>query len=202
MPKAKAFIYFEDPQRSAIEAEPFWLPELLPLVLPVTLGPPDSDGSKPPFSVANLPCKASVVRLPGGIEHVRLSDSGRTIQLVCRGASIVNGPVSLNFSDFDLRPSAQRLQTLRRLIVLLETGAFPSDLFNPHPRARRLATVLQAFDAKEAGANDRQIAEAILGTEAVSRVWPGQNNSMKERVRNYLREARAIIGGELSRFMR
>lgn len=178
------------------------MPELMPLVLPVTLGPPDSDGSKPSFAIANLPCKASVVRLPGGIEHVRLSDSGRTIQLVCRGASIVNGPVSLNFSDSDLRPSAHRLQTLRRLIVLLETGAFPSDLFNPHPRARRLATVLQAFDARQAGANDRQIAEAILGTEAVSRVWPGQNNSMKERVRNYLREARAIIGGEHNPFMR
>ena len=143
-----------------------------------------------------------MLRTRGGMECVRLSESGRAIQLLCRGASVLDGPVSLSFSDADLRQSRQRLLTLERLITLLESGEFPSELFKPHPRARRLRTVLQAFDGKEAGADYRQIAEAILGTEAVARTWPGKNRSMKERVRNYVREGRAIVSGEYLRFLR
>lgn len=194
-PKRKAFIRFEDPRRNALEAAPFWLPQAWTQILPVTVGASACGGARIEFSVRELPCNVSVMRMPDGIEHVRLFEAGRAIQLLCRGESILGDPVFLNIPYAGLRESKQRLLMLERLIALDETGEFLPELFKPHPRARRIRVALQALDGDLAGARHREIAEAILGAEAVAAGWSGETRFAKSRFYRYLYYGRALMEG-------
>ena len=173
-----------------------------PFVLPVTAESPASGDGKIGFSLRALPCNVSVLRVPGGIEHVCLSQSGRSIQLVCSGASILSDDVTFYIAYADLRDSKQKLLTLERLIALDRTGEFPSRLFKPHPRARTIRFALQALDGDLAGVRHRKIAETILGAEAVAAGWSGGTRHAKSQFYRYLYYGRALIEREYRTLLR
>ena len=160
------------------------------------------DKSLKTFSLRDTPLNVFVLRDPNGMEHVRFYDAGRSIQLVCRGVSILSETISLYIPYAELRQSKETLLTLKRLIALDRNGEFPSSLFNPHPRARHVRFALQALDGDLAGAHHREIAEAILGPEAVAEGWSGTTRYAKSQFYRYLNYGRALIEGKYLELLR
>ncbi|MHA7774692.1 DUF2285 domain-containing protein [Roseibium sp. M-1] len=125
--------------------------------------------------------------------QVLLEQAGRSLQLVVN-ATDMSVPLSLQTNALWPRHLAVgRLTSLEALNALLQTGKFPPRLFPPHPRAKRLAVILQALDGALAGATHRDIALALFGAERVDRDWSDPGEHLRDQVRRAIRRGRYLM---------
>lgn len=184
---------FEHPDLAGPEAHPVWRREICPSVLAARAaeeGEPDDR-----FDLERLRIGATFVRSRSGMEHVLLSDRGRTLRLDILSGTICDGPVLLRFELGGMRSILRPLLTLRQLVALWHTGRFSRSLHPPEIRAARWILLLRTQDALAAGADQREIAERLLDRDAAGRRWRVRAPALRSRAQRLVREARRMAAG-------
>lgn len=181
---------FECPELAGPDARPIWRREVYPSVLSARAA--DAGEAEERFDLSRLRIVATLVRNRSGMEHVLLSDRGRTLRLDIVSGTICNGPVLLRFELAGLRSVDRPLLTLRQLVALWGAGRFSRALHPLEVRAARWILLLRTHDALATGADQREIASCLLDAEAAGPRWRVQAPALRSRVQRLVREARRM----------
>lgn len=197
-----ACTFAEHPDRAAPSARIIWHADLDPGTIRVVAEPAD-------------PCDPDSLRLDriaswlaiavdaAGHEHVVLSDGWHHIRLdVEEGRLTGQQAVLLHYRLRGLESAENRLLRLRQLLDLCRHRRFARTLFPRDPRIDRGLEMLRVHDALSAGASQREIAEALFGSERVREDWRDGSDSLRSRVRRLVREARDMARGGYRQLMR
>lgn len=183
------------------DAAIFWCSRRCPYVLPVVAEQVSSSSTTPPFDLAKLPCRKTVLLAGDGRQHVLLRHADRHVQLVVSGASVLL-PVRLHINA--ILPAGQlkhRLWALECLNSLTAHRRLPKTLFLPEARGRRLRFVLQALDGSLDGASHRDIAEALIGGPRVQTDWTDPRDHLRDHIRRAVHRGRALTNGGYRDFL-
>ena len=167
-----------------------WRPEVTSLVLPVH---GDNGDIAERFDVSALRCRTVILRDAARTEHVLFSDSGRRLQLMVRGASILDHVRLLTDAILGLGDIERRLGLMRRLMDLAATHELRPRLYPSAARSSRFLLVLRALDAWLAGVSQREIAAGFLGTRRVEADWDDPSEHLRDRIRRALRRGRMLM---------
>ena len=186
--------FAEAPIRPVADACIFWRADWNPSVLTVeTLPVRRGDGDA--FDIRHFESLATVLRRPGGHEHLLLSDGAHHLQIDVTAGSLLDGPVYFRYELSGFKHIEVKTLTLRRLMLLYRLGRFPRGLYPPERRARRWVMALRAYDAVQAGATHREIAAALFGESVVKEDWCGRSDYLRLRVQRLLRMADKLVNG-------
>lgn len=192
MPSAGACDSVEDPNLVAGEAHPHWLTTTDDLLLVRAARRSVGDLKKPRFDLWRVPGRK---RLAQNIDGLLLT------------AEVSAQRLRVTLAD-GLRHGAAYVVTvplgprLRMRLGALDAQARMLAGEAPRVSASRPATrsallhmrALQALDAAQAGASQRDIAQVLFGLEAVVRRWQA-DGELRAQVRHLLRRARAYRDG-------
>lgn len=190
---------FEDPDLVVPEARPIWSSSRLQLVLKATAETSIADGNA--FILEHFSQLASMCSGPTG-ERLLLSDGYHSIRVDVEGASLLSGPVMLQYGLRGFAALDRPLLVLRRLRALVATGSFSRSLHQPERRARRHILLLRTRDALAAGASQRAIAAELLGSGATQERWRVQAGSLRSQVQRLVRGARRMEQGGFRELLR
>ena len=186
--------FAEAPIHPVADACIFWRADWNPSVLAAeTLPVRRGDGDA--FDIRHFESLATVLRRPGGHEHLLLSDGAHHLQIDVTAGSLLDGPVCFRYELSGFKHIEAKTLTLRRLLLLHRLGRFPRGLYPPERRARRWAMALQAYDAVLAGASHREIAAALFGEKVVKEDWCGRSDYLRLRVQRLVRTADNLVNG-------
>ncbi|MCC4233356.1 DUF2285 domain-containing protein [Sphingobium soli] len=144
----------------------FWPASSDPSILPVCAVSAPQTASNA-FDLLDLPVAVSVLRDARHREHVVIADGPRHIRLEARGASLLDGPVRLAYDLADFRKLRVRLHTLSRLEALVRLRRLPAGLYGRDTLAARWLLALAAWEMKQAGASQIEIAIALFGAAQI-----------------------------------
>lgn len=182
---------FVPPDLTAPEARPVWRSNVYPFVLHAEASPADGEDA---FDLERFAELSSLVKAADR-EHLLISDGLRAIRIDVLAGGLANGPSELSYRLAGLSAAEPPLLTLRRLLMLWRTGTFCRSLHPNEPRAKRWLLMLRAGDALREGADQREIATALLSAEAGQPRWRTQSPSIRSRVQRLVRSARAMEAG-------
>ena len=112
-----------------------------------------------------------------------------------RAGTVKQGPVRLEYRLSGFASVRAPLVVLRQLLALRRAGKFSAVLHSREARARRWIALLRTRDALAAGANQREIAKALLGREASEPRWRVCAPTVRSRIQRLARSARALSAG-------
>lgn len=189
---------FEDPRLPAMLARPVWAASAHPWVLGAFAerSGPDEDS----FVLEQFMALAKIVESRAA-QHLLLSDGYRSIRLDVTGVSLVSPPVRLLFDVSGIRALERPLLVLRRLRSLAIGRRFSVSLHPQVRQARRLVTLLRAFDALDAGASHADIAAGILSRDFDRQRWRVHSPSLRSRAQRLANAARRMGNGEFWRLL-
>ena len=152
-----------------------------------------------PFDIAALKCRWTVLAVPNAEQHILFNSAGKRLQLCVRGESVLR-PVRLSTSAIiDPCLLQRRILLLRRLSSLVVEKTLVQSVYEPDPRSRRLALVLEALDGFLAAAPRRELACALYGSHRVNADWTDPRNHLRDWLRRSIHRGRALMqGGYLS----
>jgi len=185
-------VAFEPAELGVPAARPIWRSEVHPFVLPVIAA---KRGSSADCFDPRRICGAELIVAVGGAEHLLVTDGLRSIRLDAPSGTFGKGPVGLSYSLGGIALAGPQLLTLRRFLALCRTGRFSRVLHRREPRARRWILMLRAWDAIRAGADQRQIAEALLSRSAGEPGWRNREPSVRSQAQRLARSARVFGAG-------
>lgn len=183
---------FEWPDATVPGARPVWRSEVHPFVLGIEAGSPDGEEN---FDLERF---RPISTLVGGVhdrKHLLLSDGFRAIRIDVLAGTITDGPIELRYRLAGLASAERSVLTLRRLLALWRNGRFSRSLHPDDAKSRRWVLMLRACDALAAGADQREIAAAMLSTEAGEPRWRTQSPSIRGQVQRLVRAARRMASG-------
>jgi hypothetical protein len=193
-------VAFEAPDLTVPEARPMWRSDVYRFVLPVDVrrGVVSAVNT---IDVARLRDLARILA-DGGAEHLLLSDGLRSIRLDGQSGAFTSGPVCLLYAIEGLVTAERPLLTLRRYLALCRTGRFSRSLHPREVRARRWIRMLRAHDGLVAGADQREIAEALLSSSVAKPRWRSRESSVRSQAQRLVRSAQASAAGGYRRLLR
>lgn len=136
-----------------------------------------------------------VVRRETGDQHVLVADQGRRLRFAVTEGDVLQGPSACFASLSPQRGGAASLEGLRQLILLQASGRLPKGCGAPPSRSPKWLSALQAFDARQGGASQREIAGLLFGRRRVDDDWNGPSDYMRMRVHRLLRAAEGLVCG-------
>jgi hypothetical protein len=183
---------FEPPNLPVPEARPVWRAEVHPCALNVQACAPTGEDV---FDLERF-CKISIlVTAADGREHLLISDGLHAVRIDVLAGSITGGPVELRYRLSGLASVERPVLTLRRFIALWRAGRFCRSLHPNEARAKRWLLMLRAHDALAVGADQREIAAALLSSDAGEPCWRSRSPSVRTRVQRLVRGARRMASG-------
>ncbi|TMJ13375.1 MAG: DUF2285 domain-containing protein [Alphaproteobacteria bacterium] len=191
---------FEDPRLAAPLARPIWRADHYPLVLEAKARA--GAGADDLFDVQRFDGLARHVRSASGSEHLLLSDGIFDIRIDIVSGSLLEGPVKLCYRLGGLRSAEAPAAVLMRLLALGRTGSFARQLQPPVARMHRFLLELRVQDAIVAGADQREIAAALVSSEAAAPKWRIEAPTARSRVQRLVRRARQMQKGGYRRLLR
>lgn len=147
------------------------------------------------FDIRHFHDLATVLCCPDGHELLLFSDGNHRIQLVVTAGSVLAGAVRFRYELSGFKHIEAKILTLRRLAMLCRLGRFPRGLFTPERRARRWIIALQAYDAVQSGASQREIAAVLFGVKTVRDDWHGRSDYLRLRVQRAIRNGQSLVNG-------
>lgn len=188
---------FEDPRLEAAAARPMWSAAKMTSVLTARAEPSPKDADA--FLLDSVSQSARVILSPG-CERILLSDGLRSLRIDVTGASPRLGPVRLSYGVEGIRSAAAALATLHAFLNFMTVGQFPRA-----PRAfaasARQILLLRTWDAMIAGADQREIASALLSADAAAGRWRVNHPSLRSRAQRLVRTARHMAAGGFWRLL-
>jgi hypothetical protein len=169
-----------------------WRPDPCAAVVLVSAAPANSLEALD-FAGCGLP--VLVARTDVGDQQVLVCDGPRRLRLSVIEGDILGGPVTCRLALPRPGGAGAALEGLRALVALRDTGRLPAAAPRASNRARRWLESLRAFDARRAGASQREIAILLFGQERVRQDWSGGSNYMRMRVQRLLRTADRLVAG-------
>jgi len=196
------FTFAEQPDRAAPAARIIWHADLDPGTIGVAAVPADpSDPDS--LRIDQISSWLAMAVDAEGREHICLSDGWHHIRLdVEEGRLTGQKAVLLHYRLSGLASAENRVLPLRRLLDLCRHRRFARTLYPRDPGIERLIDMLRVHDALGAGASQREIGEALFGTERVHEDWSDGSDSLRSRVRRLVREARDMARGGYRQLMR
>ena len=189
--------FFTSPNRSAEDAAIAWTAAANPRVLTVVATPmEDKDGDIEAFEISRLFCRKTCLQSTAGRETFIAACSNFRVQLECSGASLLSGPVKLNFLIEGLEIDA-KAETIRRLGALYRNApSSPSDIVSWTSRTLNLRDGLIALDVAQSGGCHRDAARAIYGENEAERGFSAGDEGMKRRMQRLRQKAFDLMKGE------
>ncbi|HEX8215310.1 MAG TPA: DUF2285 domain-containing protein [Allosphingosinicella sp.] len=189
---------FEPPGLRVPDARPLWAAEAYPYVLRCR-AEACSDRRDRFDETALAPLLTRIVR-PCGRQYLLLSEGLRYLRLDLEPAEAA-GDVALRYDLQGCASAEPGLLTLRLLIALCKTGAFPRTLYRDEPRAARWILQLRAHDALRDGCDQRVIASILLSRVAAEPQWRSRDPSVRSQVQRLVRDARSMADGGFVRLL-
>lgn len=171
-----------------------WRFETDPAVPVFQLQPAQADDPAA-LDVRALPLATLVVSSQTGDQHVLIAHGTRRLRFAVVGGDVLAGPARLGFLLPSRSVGGASLDGVRRLLVLRDTGRLPPAARSDRRRVERWMEALQAFDARRAGASQRQIAALIFGEDRVAEDWNGRSDYMRMRIQRLVRSAEQLVEG-------
>lgn len=200
--KTGASCFFDDLNKTAQDALVFWSPEDCASVVPIWAVEVGSGEKSHRFDLTQLECRKVALITPDGAVHLLLTDSGRAIQLMWKGADMLNDRVTLTAPIALFSGSDRERMTMRRLWDLQQRGSISDHLFAPHPNSERLKMALQALDGRLTGASWRRVAAALFGEPTAAEAWAGSSRFLLDKTRRLYWRGEAYMEGRYLEFLR
>lgn len=184
---------FEDPSRSALDAEVFWRMKVCRQILPLAAGAMRPGTAAETLNVEKLQCRTTIY--PLGVEdrqEVLFAQAGRFLQLAVFGSVPLSEALLLTPALPSLPYCESRLLAVRRFTDLIKHGTMRPSLYQRERRAPRLMLVAQALDGWLARASYRDIGIALFGAASVERDWSHSGNHLRDRVRRAIGHGRTL----------
>lgn len=158
---------------------------------------PDGDGA---LALPQMSCVKHIVVDQDGCQHVLIRANGGVLQLEISGVDVIASSVAITFlvrGVRELGQIAENLSTLRR--ILAERHPQASEAAHWTPRTRNLRDGLITFDARTAGASDRDVAEFLYGRKAAISDW--RTGAFRERMRRNRQRGEWFVKGGYRRLL-
>lgn len=188
---------FEDPARPAPAARPVWHGASARGVLRAAAVTRGTRGNL--LDLSRFAALATVVVNGAGREHVLLSDGWASLRIDLTAGSLTAGPACLAYDVRGLASMRAPLAALGDLLYLSQSGRLRHR--PPGRRNARLILLLRTHDALVSGANQREIASALLSAEADVGRWRSEVSSLRSRAQRLVRGARMMAGGGYHRLL-
>jgi hypothetical protein len=139
-------------------------------------------------------CSLLVTALHDAEQELNLlfSDGARTLQVVLRGASSLEGRFLPRCTLRGAHEFENKPLSLQRLCCLYKRGRLAKSLYPGEQRSRHWIDMLRACDGRQSGASYREICAAIFGEWAASDGWGA---SYRSRVQRLIRSAQQMVKG-------
>jgi hypothetical protein len=183
---------FPDPRKSGLDADVFWVPELLTHHVKAHSDHPDTVEPET-FSLTDFDCHRSVLTLDS-IEYVIVRHDSESARLSVTGLSILHGKRKLTYQIEGLAQIGKAFTTLQTLSRLQTKSS--SQRSSDHAQRPKWHDYLVALDGNLEGRSYRDIAEVLHGSEQVKSVWTSETRYLKERMRRAVENGFALMNGE------
>lgn len=189
--------FFASPNRTAQTAPLAWTANVNPRVLTVVATPANvANSNTEPFELSRLSCRRICLQLSAGRETFIAASESVRVQMECTGASLLSGPVTLNFVIEGLEIDA-KAEAIRRLAALYRNDAADRAADREWTsRTLMLRDGLIALDVAQAGGTHRDVARAIHGEEEAERGFSAGDEVMKRRMQRLRQKAFELMQGE------
>ena len=138
----------------------------------------------------------------GECERLSLSDGQSRIRVDLLAGSFLDGPVALRFEIADDRRAPSQIMAFTRFRALRQRGLFGHWLNQPERHARRWIDQLRTYDALNASASERDIAETLFPARYDIDDWRYGGNSLRSTVRRLIISAKRMVGGGYRELLR
>lgn len=167
----------------------FWSATTDPTVLQATATQP-AIRTKDQFDLFDLKASATLLVLPDH-EELLLGHGNRTVRMSVRGASLLAGPVTLEFHIASATAFLSRSAALQRFAAfrLSRSGTIAAAKMGS---ATKRLLLLRTLDALAAAGSYRDIATTLFGAELVDTHWNAASDHLRSRVRRLIRQARTV----------
>lgn len=162
---------------------------------PVLEVEPASAGEPSVLDLRALTLPVLVARGEDGEQHALVSEGQSRLRLAVVRGDVLSGPVACRYRLPRREFAGASLDGLRQILALSATGHLPRGAVRPRAKVARWVEVLQAYDARQAGASQRQIAILLFGQARVREDWSGASDYMRMRVQRLLRAAEDMVAG-------
>lgn len=170
---------------------PWEVDATVPLLSVRTVDP----GSPDALDLHSLGLPVMVVRREAGDQHVLVVDGERRLRFAVVEGDVLRGASACFASLTPSRGGATSLEGLRQLMTLQACGRLPrAPAFAVNKTPKWLAA-LQAYDARRAGASQRDIARLMFGERRVVEDWNGRSDYMRLRVHRLLGASERLVAG-------
>lgn len=195
-------LFFDDLDKTAEDALVFWRPRDCPFVVPVWAIEVDGAAREDCFGLSQIGCRKAVLVTPEDSMHLLLTEAGRAIQLIWKGADVLKDRLVLA-APIELFSGTERGRlAMQRLWALQRRRSIPRHLFGHHPGSERLQMALQALDGRLAGASWRQVAAAIFGEDRTAEAWTSDSRWLLDKTRRLFWQGEAYMKGRYREFLR
>lgn len=185
-------VAFEPPLLTVPHARPVWRADAHPYVLEATVSQAEVKEDMVSLGefrgMARLICRSAS-------EHLLLSNGFHSLRLDGPSGMFSRGSACPTFAITGIASAVRPLATLQRFIALARTGRFQGTLHRRETRARRWVLMLRTVDALRAGADQRDIAAALLSRSAAQSGWRVREPSVRSQVQRLVRAARTASDG-------
>jgi len=183
--------FFSNPNKTALEVTPFWLPELLTSVA-FCEARTANDNEEEQLSLACFAGQRAVLAY-GNRQVISVGHGNRVANLVVTDGSLLVGHRALKFYHNGLRSASRHAETLRVLTQLLDSGEqLGQHLARSNSKYR---DYLVALDGRLAGKSYRDIAEILYGSDRVGAYWTDDTRGLKSKVRRAVECGLALMNG-------
>ncbi|NGM49382.1 DUF2285 domain-containing protein [Caulobacter sp. 602-2] len=163
--------------------------------MPVFLHAPARGGETDAIDIRRLPLATVVVSNAAGTHQVMVADGVRRLRFAVIGGDVLGGAIRLLYPLPAKGKGGAGLDGVRRLLALRDTGRLPAAAAGVRGRPLRWLAALRAFDARQRGASQREIACLLFGAARVSEDWTSQSAYMRMRIQRLVRSSQHLVAG-------
>ena len=194
------FPFAEGPEQSSLEAVCFWRPDWNPSALiadarPVSSTHPDA------FDIAAFGDMATVIVTNDGREFLSLSDGQHRLHIELRSGTLLDGPIIVRFDIDSGQPLREKAAALLRFQCVRDRRRLPPGPAPTKRATQRVVNALRAFDAVQAGAKQREIAQALWGENILKTNWGTDSDCFRSNVQRLIRTGRELVDGGYRRLL-
>ena len=183
--------FFCDPSKSALQASPFWLSELVTNVAYCEAITANDNGDEL-LSMASFNGRRAVLA-SCNCEIFSVTHGIRNASLVVTGGSFVVEANILRFHHKGLHTASRHAETLKVLTQLFTENTDTAPVMAGSEVKYR--DYLVALDGRLAGRSYRDIAEILYGQDRVGATWTDDTQGLKSRVRRAVECGLVLMNG-------
>jgi hypothetical protein len=171
--------FFADPEKSTLETDVFWLPQLITHAVRCQTSPADGT-TKEPLSLNSFHGRNAVLDGPS-CEQIRICGRRSSVNLFVESGTFLSGDCAILFGHEGLSSEYQHRSTIQILKNFAIQPASSSD--ESIARDSKYLDYLIALEGHLEGRSYRDIAIVLYGRDRIDATWTNDTHGYKLRVR-------------------